>query len=64
MKFYLFILVSISIVIGGCKPDKLEVEVYTSDVESASEGEVVEVPIKARNVVTFSSSNVLKSKFK
>ena len=24
----------------------------------------VEVPIKARNVVTFSSSNVLKSKFK
>ena len=47
MRFYLLIIVSLSIMIGGCKPDKLEVEVYTSDIESASEGEVVEVPLKA-----------------
>ena len=47
MKFYLLIIVSLSIMIGGCKPDKLEVEVYTSDIESATEGEVVEVPLKA-----------------
>ena len=46
-KLYFFIIVSISIVIGGCKPDKLEIEVYTSDIESASEGEVVEVPLKS-----------------
>ena len=46
-KLYFFIIVSISIVISGCKPDKLEIEVYTSDIESASEGEVVEVPLKA-----------------
>ena len=46
-KLYFLIIVSISIVIGGCKPDKLEIEVYTSDIESASEGEVVEVPLKA-----------------
>jgi len=47
MRFYLLIIVSLSIMIGGCKPDKLEVEVYTSDIESATEEEVVEVPIKA-----------------
>ena len=46
-KLYFLIIVSISIVIGGCKPDKLEIEVYTSDIESASEGEVVEVPLKS-----------------
>ena len=32
---------------SGCKPDKLEIEIYTSDIESASDGEVVEVPLKA-----------------
>ncbi len=46
-KLYILIIVSISIVFGGCKPDKLEIEVYTSDIESASEGEVVEVPLKS-----------------
>ena len=46
-KLYFLIIVSISIVIGGCKPEKLEIEVYTSDIESASEGEVVEVPLKS-----------------
>ena len=33
--------------IVGCKPDNLEIEIYTSDIESASDGEVVEVPLKA-----------------
>ena len=46
-KLYFLIIVSISIVIGGCKPDKLEIEVYSSDIESASEGEVVEIPLKS-----------------
>ena len=35
------------IVLIGCKPDSLEIEIYTSDVESAFDGEVVEVPLKA-----------------
>ena len=34
-------------VMSGCKPDTLEIEVYTSDIKSASDGEVVEVPLKA-----------------
>ena len=37
----------ICIVLLGCKPDSLEIEIYTSDIESASDGEVVEVPLKA-----------------
>ena len=32
----------ICIVLIGCKPDNLEIEIYTSDIESAFEGEVVE----------------------
>ena len=32
---------------SGCKPDKLEIEIYTSDIESASDGEIVEVPLRA-----------------
>ena len=47
MTFYLFVIFIISIMIIGCKPDKLEIEIYTSDIESASEGEVNEVPLKA-----------------
>ena len=35
------------IFVFGCKPDKLEIEIYTSDVEAASDGEIVEVPLKA-----------------
>ena len=35
------------IFIFGCKPDKLEIEIYTSDIDAASDGEVVEVPLKA-----------------
>ena len=36
-----------ALIIISCKPSNLEVEVYTSDIESVSEGEVVEVPLKA-----------------
>ena len=35
------------IFIFGCKPDKLEIEIYTSDIEAASDGEVGEVSFKA-----------------
>ena len=44
---YPLIIFFFALIIISCKPDKLEVEVYTSDIESASEGEVVEVPLKA-----------------
>ena len=37
----------VSIILLGCKPDNLEIEVYTSDVESAQEGDVITVPVKA-----------------
>ena len=47
ITFYFFIIFFISMMIVGCKPDNLEIEIYTSDIESASDGEVVEVPIKA-----------------
>ena len=42
-----FLVFFISLMIVGCKPSKIEIEIYTSDIESASDGEVVEVPIKA-----------------
>ena len=47
ITFRFFIIIIISIMIVGCKPDNLEIEIYTSDIESASDGEVVEVPLKA-----------------
>ena len=34
--------------IVSCKPSDVEIEIYTSDIESASDGEVVEVPLKVR----------------
>lgn len=37
--FYLFLF--------GCKPDKLELDLYTSDFDIASTGEIVEVNVKA-----------------
>ena len=40
---FLFVFIFIS----GCKPDKLEIEIYTSDIDAAFDGEVVEVPLKA-----------------
>ena len=47
ITFYFFIIFIITMMIVGCKPDNLEIEIYTSDIESASDGEVVEVPLKA-----------------
>ena len=41
---FIILIILISI---GCKPDNLEIEVYTSDVESAQEGDVITVPVKA-----------------
>jgi hypothetical protein len=38
---FLFVLLIVS-----CKPSEVEIEIYTSDIESASDGEVVEVPLK------------------
>ena len=46
MMRIIFIILIILISIG-CKPDNLEIEVYTSDVEFAQEGEVITVPVKA-----------------
>ncbi len=43
----IFIFLLISLIFFGCKPDKLEIEIYTSDIDSASEGEIIEVPMKA-----------------
>ena len=34
-------------VLSACNPDKLKIEVYTSDFTSAAEEKVVEVPLKA-----------------
>ncbi len=45
--FYSLIIFFFALIIISCKPSRLEVEVYTSDIESASDGEVVEVPLKA-----------------
>ena len=47
ITFFSFVIFFISIMIIGCKPDNMEIEIYTSDIESASEGEVTEVPLKA-----------------
>ena len=44
---YSLIVFFFALIIVSCKPSTLEVEVYTSDIESASDGEIVEVPIKA-----------------
>ena len=36
------------IIFSGCKPDNLEIEIYTSDIiDAVSDGEVGEVPLKA-----------------
>ena len=38
-------------ILPACKPDKIELELYTSDIQTAAGGEVVEVPC----VITFGS---------
>ena len=40
-------IILITLISIGCKPDNLEIEVYTSDLESAQEGDVITVPVKA-----------------
>ena len=47
IKFNFWIIVMLSLfILPACKPDKLEIEVYTSDIQSVNEGEVIEVPLK------------------
>ena len=36
----------ISLMLISCKPEILEIEIYTSDTESAASGEIVDVPLK------------------
>ena len=43
----LFFIIYCLIGLGACKPDKLEIEIYTSDLQAAREGEVILVPITA-----------------
>jgi hypothetical protein len=45
-NFVLMFLISI-LFFSACKPDKLEIEVYTSDIQSVNAGEVIEIPLKA-----------------
>lgn len=40
------VVMAMLVIVSGCKPDKLEIEVYTSDIKKA-ESEVVEVPLTA-----------------
>lgn len=51
MKFKLFSLITSSamlFVLSGCKPDEMEVEIYTSDIQKViSKGEVIELPMTA-----------------
>jgi hypothetical protein len=36
-----------AVLLSGCKPDKLEMEIYTSDIQKATSTGVVEVPLTA-----------------
>ncbi len=47
IKFNFWIILILSLfILPACKPEKLEMEVYTSDIQSVNEGEVIEVPLK------------------
>ena len=48
ITFYSFVILIIVIITVSCKPSDLEIEIYTSDIKSASEGEVAEVPVKVK----------------
>jgi len=41
----LFILCA-TLLLVGCKPDVMNIEVYTSDIEIAADGELFEVPVQ------------------
>jgi len=47
MKLKLTMCVISLAILSGCRPDKMEVEIYTSDIQKASSGGVVEVPLTA-----------------
>ena len=42
----LFAIFLFSLLLVGCKPDAMNVELYTTDIDLASNGEVFEVPVK------------------
>ena len=44
---YLFFSLFALIVLSACKPNSIEIEVYTSDIKYVANGEVLEVPLKA-----------------
>ena len=44
---YILLTIFSILLISACKPDVVEIEVYSSDLKSGAEGGVVEVPIKA-----------------
>ena len=47
IKFnFLIILILSLFILPACKPEKLQIEVYTSDIQSVNEGEILEVPLK------------------
>lgn len=33
------------VALNACKPDKIEIEIYTSDIQAAAEGDLIEVPM-------------------
>jgi len=43
----IFLLSALFFALVSCKPDEIEIEVYSSDIQSVINGEVIEVPIKA-----------------
>ena len=44
---YLFFSLFALIVLSACKHNSIDIEVYTSDIKSVANGEVLEVPLKA-----------------
>lgn len=50
MRFKMFMVIlssALLVIMSGCKPDKMVIEVYTSDIQKASSEGVVEVPLTA-----------------
>ena len=48
MRFKMFMVIlssALLVIMSGCKPDKMVIEVYTSDIQKASSEGVVEVPL-------------------
>ena len=45
--FHLFVFIFLMTVFAGCKADRMEIELYTSDIKKALSQEVLEVPLSA-----------------